>query len=383
MRSIRTIGLALVLALTALTAIGAGSASANEETVLCKAKVAECANGNYIGYAFSASGTVKFKLGEITTVQCSGTMERSKTEMVTALTFSGCTEGCTVTATNLPFKADLSEPIEGNGKLSAIVTGLLVKCGGNECVYGHTKTSEFPVTGGTKAAIIVNKTLFEETGNVLCHSSAQWETEYKVAGGSTYVTKRGISGPMFCLTSEVPCGVEARRMEEEFSLAPETTLVFSPFINGSQIKCSEAKYRLKNLNSYIPGGEWRYEPLSLAGCTSTIYTGCTAAMEASPYPSSLSASGKGNGTITVSEPSAGATVLSIKCSLIGTKFTCTYKLTSASSFSIGFTGGVPSSSAVSANLTRLTGPNNICGTPITMTGTFQSTVNKLLYMSSS
>lgn len=218
------IGLAAVVALVAISAVGVTSASAEAETVLCKANEEKCKGANYIGYAFSADATgMKFKLSESGTTQCSGTMVRGEDESVTTLSFSSCTEGCTVTAKSLPYTANMFEPIAGNGKLSMTITGLAVKCGTNECVYSGA-LEKLPVTGGTPAVIKVNNTLNEEAKNILCPKSVLWEGEYKLKATTAFVTKRA-TGPVFCTVNKAPCPAESTRLKPEFHLQAKTSFV--------------------------------------------------------------------------------------------------------------------------------------------------------------
>ncbi len=373
MKSIKTFGLAAILMLTAIAAIGVSSASANEETVLCKAVVAECANENYIGHAFK-TGTLPttFKLSEGATVKCVSTMERNESEALTVLSFSSCSEGCTVKASGLPYSTDLHEPVEGNGKLSVNVAGLVFKCGSNECTYGSEKAIELPVTGGELAAIVVNQALPKNAGGALCPGSVQWEGEYKLKTSPTYVTKRGVSGPMFCSVNATPCPAASRVMEEAFSLAPKSEVVFGAFASGSQIRCSESSFSLANNNIYVPKGDWRYGSPTLSKCVGTLYSGCTLAWENPPYSGSLEAAGGGSGTIYVTE-TLGSPTLNVNCTYKGTNFTCIYKSASATSFPYKFTGGSPAVLSASATLSRVSGTLSLCpGPSITMSGEFQS-----------
>lgn len=370
MRSIRTIGLAAVAALMALSAIGVASASAEAEAVLCKANEEKCKGTNYIGYAFNANATaLKFNLSEAGTVQCNGAMVRDKNENVTTLSFSSCTEGCTVTAKSLPYYADMYEPSGGNGKLAMTIVGLAFKCGTSECVYSGS-LEKLSVTGGAPAVISINQTLNEEAGSILCPESVLWEAEYKIkAVTSAYVTKRA-TGEVFCTHSEGPCGEEFSRLSPSFSLAPKAEFVISSLGGTTPVKCTEAGFTLTNVELHEPVEGWHFEPGAIGGCTASPYTNCTATMESAPYATSLKATGEGNGTISVTTMEGHTPTLSLSCKLSGTPFTC--KLT-VSSFTFTFLGGEPGlipSSSIS--MTKQSGPNGICPTTMSVKAEYKT-----------
>jgi hypothetical protein len=373
------IGLAAVLALTAMSAIGVAAASAEPEAVLCKANEEKCKGTNYIGYAFTASATgMKFKFSESgTTTQCDGTMVRSESESVTTLSFSSCTEGCTVTAQSLPYTANISEPIAGNGKLTMTIAGLGIKCGTSECVYSG-KLEKLGVTGGTPALIKVNNTLNEEAKSILCPKTVSWEGEYKLAVTSAFVTKRA-TGPVFCTVNKAPCPAESTRLKPEFHLQPKTSFVFNG-LNGTAVSCTEAGFKLKNVTNFEPKPSWEYEGLTITGCTATgAYTGCTIALEVSPYSATLEPLKEAAGVINVKGVIKPPT-LSVACKLAGAPFTCKYASTG---FPIKFFGGEPAKQAtLGVPFTKSSGPS-VCFENGSVTAEYQYSTDPTLFMTTS
>jgi hypothetical protein len=380
MRSIRTIGLAAVVALVAMSAIGVASASAEPEAVFCKVNVEKCTGANYLGYEFSGVATgVKLKFSESGTVQCGGNMVRGEGEFISTLSFTSCTEGCTVTAKGLPYFGNIYEPISGNGKLSMTVS-LATKCGTSECVYSGSP-SKIPVEGGTleTSAVRVNETLNEEAKSLLCPKSVQWEGEYKLKK-TAYVTKRA-TGHVFCALNTTPCPAESTRLKNEFTLLSKTNLVISSLGGGIPVTCTGAGFHLDNVEIHEPKDTWNYEASPITGCTASnpSYTGCTAALEGSPFVSSLAPDGKGNGTINVTA-SPKTPTLSLACKLSGAAFTCKFTSTG---FAVKFTGGEPAKLTSTINMTRLSGPGGVCLESVTMSAEYQSTALKTLFMTSS
>jgi hypothetical protein len=323
---------------------------------------------------------MKFKFSESgTTTECSSQMVRAENESITTLSFSSCTEGCTVTAKSLPPTANLSEPIAGNGKLTMTIPGLTIKCGTSECVYSGA-LEKLPVTGGTPAAIKINNPLSEAAKNILCPKSVLWEGEYKLKATTAFVTKRA-TGPVFCTVNKTPCPAESTRLKPEFHLQAKTNFVLK-VLNGtsSTINCSEAGFRLSNVEIHEPNDSWNYEALAIGGCTSSApYSGCTVAF-GSPYASTLEAFGESAGLIDVSATPKVPT-MSISCKVSGAPFTCVYGATSG--MLIKFTGGEPAKlPMLGVGLTRGSGQPAVCLESGTMSAEYQST-DPVLFMTSS
>lgn len=378
MRLIRMISLAAVAALVAVSAVGVASATAEVETVLCKTNEEKCKGSNYIGYAFTANATgMKFKFSESeTTTQCSSTMVRGESESI-SLSFSSCTEGCTVTAKSLSPTANLSEPVAGSGKFTINSVSLGVKCGTSECVYSGS-LEKLPVAGGTPAVIKVNNTLTEAAKSILCPKSVAWEGEYKLAVATAFVTKRA-TGPVFCAVNKAPCPAESTRLKPEFHLQPKTSFVFNG-LNGTAVSCTEAGFKLKNVSNFEPKPTWEYEGLTIAGCTATgAYTGCTIAIEVSPYTATLEPLTETTGVINVKGVIKPVT-LSVSCKLAGAPFACKYGSTG---FSIKFFAGEPAKLAtLGVPFTKSSG-TTVCLENGSVTAEYQYSSDPTLYMTSS
>jgi hypothetical protein len=179
-------------------------ATADESTTLCTVNAEGCKAEDFAGEGFTAtsSGETFFEFGGLGTVQCSSTMSRSEAGQLIALSFTGCSSGCSVKALNLPYKTDLTEPALGNGVL--IISSnvgearLAVACGGNECVYSIWAVAT-EVVGGEPAAVLVSTSMTEVTKSFLCPKTAQWEGLYEFTSPSSavYVLKKAFEGPMF------------------------------------------------------------------------------------------------------------------------------------------------------------------------------------------
>lgn len=377
MRVVKAFGLALFA--TAL--IGVASASAYQETVLCKANVEVCKGENVSGYAFTSSPVeAKFDFGESKKVQCSSQMIRGEDERISTLSFSGCTEGCTASATGLPYYASMYEPVAGSGKMEMFVGGLAFKCGTSECVYKGS-ASGLPVEGGTPANVHVSKTLKEEAGSFFCPKTVQWEADYtfKIPSAATYVTQRGIEGPLLCSANESPCAQKSIQLYNEFESVPKTNVVIGLFPGGSQVSCTSDRFGFNNFEPYKPGGQWNYKPQGPSGCTSPVYTSCTVWMTEPPYLSTLTPSEKGNGTIQVVESALGIPTLNVKCSSGGVPFTCVF---TSPSFSLKFTGGAPAKLSTTATYNRQSGSVAFCSKSVTLSAEYQSVLGQARYMAS-
>lgn len=380
MRIAKAFGQALIACVVTTALIGAASASAYQDTVLCKANVEYCKGENVSGYAFtSVPVEAKFNFGETGNVQCTSQMARNEEERISTLSFSACTEGCAVSASGLPYYASMYEPVAGNGKMEMFVGGLAVKCGTFECVYKGS-VSALPVESGKPANVHVSKTLKEEAGSFFCPETVQWEADYKfkVPSAATYVTKRGVEGPVFCSVNESPCPQPSVQTFNDFPSKGNLTIGLFP--GSTQITCASSGFALNNFEPYKAGGLWNYKPWGFSGCTSPVYTGCALSLENPPYIGTLEPSGKGSGTVLVSESVSHVPTLEVKCSSGGTPFTCVY---TTKSFSLKFTGGVPATMSTSTALSRQSGSALYCSASVTLTGEYQSSGEKALYMESS
>jgi hypothetical protein len=382
MRLIRMISLAAVAALVAISAVGVASASA-EGAVFCKVNIEVCKGTNVSGYAFTSVPTTeaKFNLGEAGKFQCTSQMIRGTEERINTLSFSACSEGCTVTANGLGAWAPIFEPVAGNGKMSVTLGSFKIKCGTAECVYKGA-LSNLPVEGGKPAVVHVNKTLAEEGGSILCPDSVQWEADYKfkIPTEAVYVTQRGAEGPLFCSVNEAPCPQASVQLFNEFPLATGTEMVFGKVPGGSNVTCSSGGFALNDFEPYVPNANWSYKPWGYFSCTSPVYTECSFELPNAPLRGKLTASGAGNGSVTVSEWENGVPKVEQKCSSKGTPFTCAY---TATSFTLKFTGGKPASLSTTISLTRQSGLATLCSASATFTASYESKGGSPLYLLSS
>lgn len=380
MRSIRMFGLAAIAVLATLATIGAATASAS--TVLCKVNVEVCKGEDVSGYAFTSLPFTEatFDFGEGGKVQCSSQMVRAENEWLNVLSFSGCSEGCTVKA-GLPAWAYMYEPIGGDGKMSIGLGAFIIKCASSECLYKGS-VSGLTVEGGKPAVVHVNKTLLEEGGSFFCPDSVQWEADYefKVPTVAVYLAERGYEGPYFCSVNESPCPQESVRLYNEFPLATGTEVVFGKVPGGGNVTCTNGGFALNAFDPYAPNTTWSYKPWDSTTCSSTAFTECKLSMPNPPYGGKLAPSGGGNGSVTVSEWETGVPTVNQACKSKGTPFTCVY---TATSFTLKVTGGKPASLSTTISLKRQSGSLSLCSASVTMTASYEPSGGSALYMVSS
>jgi hypothetical protein len=203
MRSIKMLGLAAI-ALIAMAAIGAGSASA---TVLCgTAPEGEvCPEGG----AYPEGTTLPAHAENVTfkelyygaDVKCgSSDMTLSTTSQggegqavtgaVEALGFEGCeTLGtpphpCEIEGTELPYAASFTHLAHTNGNGTLTIKsggsgepGFKIVCMGESCRFGLGAKKELPVLGGNPASLLVNQVSLKWIAG--CSTSVRWSATYK------------------------------------------------------------------------------------------------------------------------------------------------------------------------------------------------------------
>jgi hypothetical protein len=204
MKYLKMLGLAAIAAL-ALTAFGAGSASA--ATHLCSTNTSPC-TGTIYGAGTALSGKLKAgtnavltnSLDQVTCTSSSVSGEITEatngagnvTGKFTSVTFTGCTDqngsNCTVETKNLPWHAEGTTEgtkSNGNGKLDVKSNGTgspeaKVVCGGFlSCTFG-TELATLGVTGGNPAFIKAAGINLGLISGFFCPSSATWDAEYEV-----------------------------------------------------------------------------------------------------------------------------------------------------------------------------------------------------------
>jgi hypothetical protein len=203
MKYLKMLGLAAIAAL-ALTAFGAGSASA---TNLCSTNTNPCTGTLYgAGTNLSAklkTGTTAVLTNSLDTVTCtessiSGSISsntssgKNTTGTISSVTFTGCTDqngsNCTVEVKNTPWHAEATTETSksnGNGKLDVKSHGTghpeaKVVCGGFlSCTFG-TELATLGITGGNPAAVKAAGINLSLISGFFCPSSATWDAEYEV-----------------------------------------------------------------------------------------------------------------------------------------------------------------------------------------------------------
>ena len=203
----------LALALRAVLFLGMGAALAQGEVVLCKASEEPCRGENVTNGSFTATAEATLDFGEIGTVKCSSSLTQSEMSQISALPFSGCSEGCTAKAIGLPFNEAYFELSEGSSKLLIFNGGygepaLAVKCGTAECVFSAS-TIETEFKGGKAASIPVSKSLTETAKSLFCPETVKWSATYLTSPASLFVANRAVEGPGFCMVNKELCPQES------------------------------------------------------------------------------------------------------------------------------------------------------------------------------
>lgn len=370
MRIATRVGGALLVLVAVLACLGAASAAADTTLVLCKVNAEACKKANYAGESFTAAASgAAFNFSELGTFKCSSSMSRSESGQLSSLTFTSCSEGCEVKASNLPYKATLVSTGGGNGKINILSGGtgepvLGVLCGGIECTYGAgTIESEFK--GGGPASVIVNKTLTKKTGSFLCPKAPKWEGTYTFTSpeGTVYLLKRAVEGPVFCKTNENPCLQSQIQKLPEASLQTGTSYKITKLVGGT-LTCS-ASYMAAYKEAYESGPyEFYEEPKS---CTHPTYTSCSIVSEPIDYAYLFPSAG-GNGEVAIKAGPKGENPwLRVKCSSAGTPFECKY---STEEYGLEFVGGAKASFQTLGSMTRLEGSATFCPSTVVIQATY-------------
>lgn len=352
-------GAALAVMLSIVAFFGVTSALADKTNTLCNANGEACRKANYAGEAFTATSEATFNFGELGTVKCSSTMLRTDAEpngVISSLTFTGCSEGCTIKATNLPAAAVLEPTTGGNGNM-IFGFNLGVLCGGIECAY-ETGGYFQEFKGGNPASIPMNRTLKKTTGSFLCPKAPKWEAVYKITSpaSAVYILKKAKEGPVFCNVNENPCLQTHVSSTFTLSLQKSTSFKITKLVGGV-LTCATSK------STFTKGGQYLFEPgpwlynVQLLSCTNPTYTSCSVSRVASEYAYLIPSTG-GNGEIVVKAGETGVNPgLLVKCSSAEVPFECEY---STEEFSIEFTGGISPSFNELGSMARLSGSATFC-----------------------
>jgi hypothetical protein len=204
MKYLKMLGLAAIAAL-ALTAFGAGSASA--ATHLCSTNTSPC-TGTIYGAGTKLTATLKTGTSAVLTsspftIICSSSAISGElttatnaagnvTGSITSITFTRCTDqnggSCTFEAANLPWHIEVTTETpksNGNGRVHMRSGGegspaTTFICGSFlSCTVG-TQLATLGITGGSPAALKATELNQELISGFLCPSSAKWDAEYEV-----------------------------------------------------------------------------------------------------------------------------------------------------------------------------------------------------------
>jgi hypothetical protein len=193
MKSLKMLGLAVVVAAALMAVIGAGSASA---TVICKNSSSPCTSSYASGTKYTGalkSGTEATLAAGFSTIKCTAsTVGLEQTSAgggagvavngsITSLAFSGCNATVNVTALgsgNVAWTSGSSGSLTGSGTNVEIVGGT------THCFYGGSITSGLTVAGGSPAtASAVNVSLERQAGSgALCANPSKWNAAYEFNG---------------------------------------------------------------------------------------------------------------------------------------------------------------------------------------------------------
>ena len=154
MRLIKTIGLAAMLALTAMAFVGASSATATQSTTLCKINQLPCLAGNQygVGTKFLATlypNTTALLLSSVLTVHCLSSDINAKIvtaalvaapnpllSQIESISFTDCHNGCTVAQVKVGHLGILKlSPGLGDAFPNGLASRALVNCSFIHCVY--------------------------------------------------------------------------------------------------------------------------------------------------------------------------------------------------------------------------------------------------------
>ena len=366
----------IVVVLAAMSMVGSGSAYA-EEIALCKVNETFCKAANVASEEFTATSEATLDFGEAGIVKCSSSLTESEISRISALSFSGCTEGCTVKANSLPYGDAYFELSEGSSKLLIYNAGngepkLAVKCGTAECVFS-VSSIETEFKGGKAALIPMSEVLTEKEKSFFCPETVKWSATYLTSPSSLFVSYLAIEGPGFCEVNKELCPQESV-ITEAVSTLSSTGMTVGKLVAGGSITCTTGSFVIRREDWYDPESLWRYKPVEFNECTSATYTSCTVEYEGQPYGAEILPTVEGNGEIRVSEwpLSKNTPTLKISCTYMKTPFTCLYV---TPEFSLEFLGGASATMFETASLNRLEGLAFFCPKVVSLSGEYETYFN--------
>jgi hypothetical protein len=379
----------VVLALVGLTVMTTPSSA----TVLCGVEPFpghDCVEDEVYagGTEFTAilKSALKFKSGESTLVECSGSelslkntsegsAESNVGVSVAAASFSGCSTS--LEAQNLPWEGGTitwtSET--SNGTMSVSSLRLKTTLFGVSCVYGGLSTST--LKGGEPAALVISTTVSRVSGGFLCPTSVTAQGEYQVTKKTEeplFVAQKP-RGIKFC--ADKTCTTEYKfptESELRAKLSKEAEFQFKYSKVTTTVKCKVSEFRTPFTTAFAPTVAtttmFEFDTCNRNGNKVTV-TPFTAKyrMELDPQRNgdglaTVRAETNGNPFITITEPGV---------------FTCEYETVS---FGIGFFGGGPAEMPTSSTLNDVTsgGSKGKCEGAVTLTATWEVTLPKSLWI---
>jgi hypothetical protein len=361
--SIRVFGVVLCAIAVAMS-LAAAPAVADESVTLCKANEEFCIAPSLAGEAFTASGEASFEFGELGTVECASSMTRTEAIQISTLSFTGCSEGCSVKANNLPYTGSLESPSAGSGKMKLLATvvgeiQIAVACGALECVYGSsTGTVDLTFSAGMPASIGVEKSLALKTKSFFCPKEITWDGIYEFTSPTfaVYMTTRKIEGNVLCGINEEICPQESIRGTLRALLKSGSTYTISKLVGGS-LTCKASEFRLAK-KLYKAEEPWHFQKFFVKGCSNPTYTGCV--VNTFPeiiYNTQLLPASGGDGEIVVGGLGGKEPALGIECTSGKTPFACTY---AAEEMGLEFEGGEPATIQQLSSMTRVEGSKTFC-----------------------
>jgi hypothetical protein len=201
MRLIKMLGIAAMLALTAMAFVGATSASASiKELTMCKAHENLCKKANILR-EIHGTATNPVLLGNLNE-KCTSSLVVLKetglattttiTGQVTTLTFTGCSP-CTTVTTSPPYAASATKTAftsAGSAVLGGCPFGINCKFGTKGTALEYGKNAEGLVT----EAIAKEEVLTLEEGSAFfCGSSGKWDAVYKLTTPFLFVDEREVA----------------------------------------------------------------------------------------------------------------------------------------------------------------------------------------------
>jgi hypothetical protein len=156
MKSLKTIGVAAVMAAAMLALVGASSASAATPN-LCKANESTCSAGNTYPAGTAVVGKLESGKEAILTgaleLKCKasevkGIVNPGGTGEITGASWTSCSPSCTVTAESLPWKATYAASGGGNGTMTVSSPKVKIQCSFISCTFTATSVV-LDVTGGS------------------------------------------------------------------------------------------------------------------------------------------------------------------------------------------------------------------------------------------